>query len=501
MLFGTVPTSIPELILFGNWLLEGRFREKWQLLKNNRIFWALSLLFILHAVGMLYTSNAAQGIKDLRNKLPLEALPLVFFSTKAISAEEFRLLFGFFLLSVFVSSVCCFIVYLGYTKKVIHDVRDASVFMSHIRFSLFIAFAIMCAAYFFTKESKQIKWILGLLIAWLLFYLYKLEMATGFVCLCITVCVLVLVYSYRHANRFVSLGILLSLAAVLVFAGTMLYRSSSYFTSNPASPANRLLKRTYNGNPYLQDTLFGLAENGNLITININDNELRKDWNTRSRISYDSCDSKKNVLRYTILRYLASKGFTRDSVGLSHLTNNDIHNIELGVTNYKYPITSGIEARWRELVWEYNNQKRGKNPSGHTFAMRIEFWRTALYIVGKHPLIGVGTGDVQDAFNAAYVETGTALDANWRLRNHNQYLAIAVAFGLTGLLLFLFYLTYPAFVLRKYVHVLYWPFFIISLLSFVTEDTLETQSGVTFFIFFNAFFLWLGDARKRESII
>ena len=48
-----------------------------------------------------------------------------------------------------------------------------------------------------------------------------------------------------------------------------------------------------------------------------------------------------------------------------------------------------------------------------------------------------------------YVATNSKLDVVWRLRCHNQYLAITVAFGFVGLLLFLFYLLYPAIVLKK----------------------------------------------------
>jgi len=42
----------------------------------------------------------------------------------------------------------------------------------------------------------------------------------------------------------------------------------------------------------------------------------------------------------------------------------------------------------------------------------------------------------------------------------------------------------------------YLSFFIIAVISFLTEDTLETQAGVTFFAFFNSFFL-LGIAQSK----
>jgi len=106
MLFGTVPTSIPQIILAANWLLEGNFKWKWQQLKSNKIFWVLASFFLLHVIGMTYTENIQQGLDDLRNKMPLLVLPLILFSTKPLSIKEFKLLFGFFFLSVFFYSTC-----------------------------------------------------------------------------------------------------------------------------------------------------------------------------------------------------------------------------------------------------------------------------------------------------------------------------------------------------------------------------------------------------------
>jgi hypothetical protein len=500
MLFGTVPTSIPQIILAANWLLEGNFKWKWQQLKSNKIFWILASLFFLHVIGMTYTENIQRGLDDLRNKMPLLVLPLILFSTKPLSIKEFKLLFGFFFLSVFVSSVCCYLVYAGFTKKVIIDIRKASVFMSHIRFSLFIAFAIIGLLYYSIKE-KQI-WIkISCVIAtfWLLFFMYKLEMATGFLSLVLVGGLLLVLFSLKWLPKKVSLALVILITTSAGFVLNSALSSLNMYDRESSNKANTMLEKTKNGRYYLQDTIFGLAENGNLITININDYELQKEWDLRSSIRFDGADKLGNGLRYTLLRYMASKGLTKDSVGIVSLSQQDILNIENGSSNYKYSLNSGLATKWRELIWEYIKYKRGENPSGHTLTMRLEFWKTASYIIYDHPLFGVGTGDIQDAFNSMYVESSSKLDPVWRLRCHNQYLAIGVAFGCVGLLFFVFYLLYPAIVLRKDMHYLYWPFFLIALLSFFTEDTLETQSGVTFFIFFQTLFLWLASFKEIHS--
>ncbi len=501
MMFGTVPTSIPQIFLAANWLLEGNFKWKWQQLKSNKIFWVLASLFFLHLIGITYTENIQRGLDDLRNKMPLLVLPLILFSTKPLSVKEFKLLFGFFFLSVFVSSVCCYLVYAGYTKKIIIDIRKASVFMSHIRFSLFIAFAVIGLLYTGVKEKHiGIKVACFISTIWLLFFMYKLEMATGFLCLVVVGASLLILFSIRWLPKPASASLILLIGASCFFILFKAVSSLSMYDKSSSSSSNFLLKQTSSGLGYLQDTVFNLAENGTLITININDVELKKAWDSRASMYYEVNDKKGNNLRYTLLRYMASKGLTKDSAGFSMMSNEDIKNVENGNTNYKYNINSGLMSKWREFVWEYTKYKRGENPSGHTLTMRLEFWKTASYIIYDHPVFGVGTGDIQDSFNNMYNEIDSKLDVVWRLRCHNQYLAIGVAFGFVGLLLFIFYLLYPAFVLRKELHYLYWPFFLIVLLSFVTEDTLETQSGVTFFVFFQTLFLWLASFREISAI-
>ena len=502
MLFGTVPTSIPQIIIAANWVLEKNFSLKWRRLKSTNIFWLLVSFYVLHLIGLLYTSNIHNGLDDLRNKAPLLVLPILFLSTSALTQKELKLLFHFFFLSVVISSVYCFLVYMGFTHKTIIDARQASVFMSHIRFSLFIAFAIIGLVYFFFKETKwDYKMAYLLSTCWLLFFMYKLELATGFVCLMLVGVLLLIRLVIQKLNRRLMLAVF---TGGLVLVGILIIKVSESFDMFDVSvnnSNNKMFSKTANGKSYLQDTVFQLAENGNLITININDDELNKEWNLKSNLPYNTTDFKRNNVRYTILRYLASKGLTKDSVGLSNLTHEDVSNIEHGFTNYKYTSHAGLIARWRELVWEYTKYKRGENPSGHTLTMRLEFWKTAMYIIQQHPVFGVGTGDVQDSFNEAYNETHTKLDKIWWLRCHNQYLAIAVAFGAAGLLFFLFYLCYPAIMLRKQLHPLYWAFFFIALLSFLTEDTLETQSGVTFFVFFQTLFVWLAAFNKNKEQI
>ena len=59
-------------VLLGlNWLLEGRWHEKWQMACRSRLLQAYTILYLLLLVGMLWTSNIGHGLSVLQVKMPL----------------------------------------------------------------------------------------------------------------------------------------------------------------------------------------------------------------------------------------------------------------------------------------------------------------------------------------------------------------------------------------------------------------------------------------------
>ena len=104
-------------------------------------------------------------------------------------------------------------------------------------------------------------------------------------------------------------------------------------------------------------------------------------------------------------------------------------------------------------------------------------------------LFGVGVGDVRVAFDRQYEIMNTQLKPEFRFRAHNQYLTFFITFGVIGGIWFILTLVYPLF-LKKHHTYLYIVFFAIMALSFVSEDTLETQAGVTLFAVMNSLLLF-----------
>ena len=198
---------------------------------------------------------------------------------------------------------------------------------------------------------------------------------------------------------------------------------------------------------------------------------------------------------------MASKGLNKDSAGLTKLNADDFKNIQNNVTNYLYPTWSFLHKRIYEFVLEYDELVHERNINGHSLTMRLYFWKAATSVVKNNLLFGVGTGDVQTELNKTYMETDSPLSKEWYKRPHNQYLTITVALGLFGLIIFLISFLYPVIILKKHLHVLFWPYFLVLIVSFVLEDTLETQAGLSFYAFFFTLFISQAYFKKQQNLV
>lgn len=496
MSFGTVPTSIPQIILLANWLLEGSLVQKWQLIKNNSIFWILSSVYCMHVLGMIHTIDAMAGMNDLRIKIPLLLLPLIFFTTSPINKKELNFLLGIFSAAVVLSSLWCLMYYFTHSFS---DIRKASRFMSHIRFGLYINLCIGVLVYLtYEYENRIAKIICVFSVIYLIVVMLVLGMVTGLVLFGL-LCLAYAAYYIFKGKKYR----LHTLLIVLLFFTCSIYLIRSEwkkFSYVDHSVKNENKKMSLSGRPYFPpDSLNFHTENGFYITRNIQYDELNTFWLQRSKLNLYSYNDKGILVIWNVIRYMSSKGLTKDSAGLAQLTKEDINHIEAGITNYQYVHASPLRIRLKEFFWEYRDYSQGFNPSGNTLLMRLEFWKAATYIIQRNMLWGVGTGDMKRAFDKAYNRMHSKLSHEWRLRSHNQLLAITVAFGIPGLLLFVFSLIYPAIHLRKQLNKLYGLFYFIAIISFFTEDTLETQSGVSFFAYFNTLFLWLASSNSKAE--
>jgi hypothetical protein len=290
-------------------------------------------------------------------------------------------------------------------------------------------------------------------------------------------------------------GIGMMIALPLSYISIVAYES----LNTPPVDVSKLDKFTPHGNYYYHDMVNFKVKDGKWTGLYICDKELRQAWSKRSRLSLDSLDQKKQICRYTLISYLASKDLRKDADGLGQLTDAEIRNIELGVNRYNYNKLLDIRSQIEDFVNSCKRYFEQNDPNSGSMVQRFEYWRASYGLIKMHPLAGVGTGDVPAAFQNQYQAMNSHLTIQNRLRSHNQYLSITVAFGLIGLLWFVFVMFYPGIKTRNFRNYFYLVFWLIFMISMFTEDTIENQEGVTFYTVFTTLMLLGREGHEKEE--
>ena len=161
----------------------------------------------------------------------------------------------------------------------------------------------------------------------------------------------------------------------------------------------------------------------------------------------------------------------------------------MGIPNCQYSEMNGLERRLDKLFFEYQMIRLGDAPNGYSLFQRFIYWQNALQLIGENWVLGTGTGDLNDVIQDGYARDNHGLLPKYQLRTHNQYLTIILTLGILGMV-FCFVFLYNIIRSAKRCSLIASIFVMIILFSMVTEDTLETQAGITFIAFFTAW--WLG---------
>ncbi len=497
-------TSLAEILLLANWIIEGKFHGKWEVFRNRESLWLISSIFLVHLLGLWGTSDLQYALHDLRIKLPLLILPLIIGTTELLTRKELKIVLLFFIAGTTVSSLISTIILLGWVDYPYNNIEQISLFVHHIRFSLMVDISIFILFYFLFSDAYQSgrkeQLVYLILAIWLIIFLFLLKALTGIVIFFVTSFVLGLLGITRLKKSLLRQSfIILCITLPLIVIGYLAKQIMDFYPGKELDPT-QLESHSPSGNPYKHYPEKKQLENSNYVWIYICEPELQKHWNQRSGIPYEAYDKMGHEIKYTLIRYLTSLDLRKDSSGVHALTEKDIAAIESGVANHRFTDKIGIGPRIYQVIWELDLFFKGGNPSGHSVSQRLVYFRTAIQIIKENFWSGVGTGDVQQAFYKAYEKMDSPLGKNFRRRAHNQYLTFFVTFGVFGFLWILFALITPIFLEKKWGNWLFLMFFLIGFLSMLNEDTLETHSGISFFSYFYALFLLgiNGHASKKQ---
>jgi len=445
---------------------------------RNPVYLSLLLVWTLIASGLFRSGENSLVLKEIKTLLPLILAPLFLQNLSPLSKKDESIVWQVFFASVGLSALIC-VVY-AIVKYPLPEPRSASLFISHIRFSLMAVLALISAWRIPGILPSYLKLSLTAVVC---AFFYFVGTLTGWGLL--LVLIIILFASKSKRNKLIVAGTTLILASTLLF-----------FLSKNTEPTNFQPEQIQSarGEKYIHQSSNFQTENGNRIFINIAPLELESAWVARTNRPLLQKDGRGQLVQTTLIRYLASKGLSKDAAGIDELSDADISNILAGNTNCNEPQWNALEKRWHQIVFEYQTFQSGENPSGHSIFQRIEYYKAAKFIIERNLLFGVGQGNVKSAYCEAYKETSPNLDEKVQHAVHNQFLSYWIAAGIAGILCFLLYFYFMWKHARK--NEIASAFVILAMLSCLTEDTLTTQPGVAFFAFFSTFFFFLP---KKEN--
>ena len=494
---GKVPMSVSLIGLTLNWILELDFQIKGKKIKDQKYLPIIfSGLFLIEFFWLPISKDTTIGLNVLRIKLPLLLLPLIIGSCTSFSKREWKIIITTFFIGILVSTIWVYLVSLEVlpTKKDSGTIRDASIFMSHIRYSVLLSFStvlILCLAF----KNLINKLIAVIIFLWLGFLIFKLATITAILGLSFSLVFLFIafLFSSKNKNKIVYIA---GIASLFFLVGLYITATVKDFY-HVKSKERSLLTYSIGGEKYQLDFKDNTTENGFYLWENIAQKELERCWNRKSKFSFTSKDKKKQPVKATLYRFLTSKGLHKDSVGLSNLTQNEIQKIENGETSsVSY---NNFEKRIRSLLYQKESRKKNSDSNNQTINQRVVFWKAGIDIFLNQPAFGYGPGGAKIQYKKYYKNRNTNLNKSNQLLAHNQFITQAINLGALGTIIWLFIMFYSFLKVEKGMLLFFVPYLILMFFAFMSDDMLEVQAGVTIFSFFGTLMLFYNSKRLETS--
>lgn len=189
--------------------------------------------------------------------------------------------------------------------------------------------------------------------------------------------------------------------------------------------------------------------------------------------------------------YLAARKKTR-IIGIGLLLSFFIS----GFFAFKYLPT--LRQRMGHFSYSVIMFREGNMSGDYSDIGRYMSYDIALKLIKTHPLKGVGAGNILDTMKGGYDQWYPQVPEEQRLIPHNQFLTVGVACGIPALLIFVAWVFFPLWQVKKtrtgFFFVITWCVMLIPLL---VEPALETQFGVFVYLFF---LLWQRHAMMVQCV-
>ena len=493
-----LPTSIAfitgtVIAMLVVWILTGDYKEKLSRLIHNKSALLLMSIPLIYLIGLCFTHNFAIGFQELNKSSYWFIFAFLLGSSSPISHKNTCRLLWVYILTVTIAAGVALFKLLLNDALFFSDFRKVT-WVDHIPFSYQIAFVIWIIFYFIFYEKLEWmkKTVMFLLVAFLTVILFSLKSFNGYLyfgVMSFTALLILIGQIKKRILKFTLLGITILMSLLPIF---YLYFCVQKFYDTTEYLPESIEKYTAQGNIYKHNFENKAKENGNYTSLFLCEEELIPLWNAHSSKPYQSKTTNGYPFRSVIVRYMTSKGLTKDAEGFAQLSQQDIENIEDEIPNYIYAENKlNIYPRIYETIWEIDQYRIDGDPNGKSLAQRIELTFLSISIIKKHVWVGIGLGNNAQAYNEIIVESGSKLADPQMGSAHNQYLNYLIRFGVLGTLYILGVLGYIFLKGRKNNPFLLTIFFVSMLVVNFGEANWETYIGITFFSFFSCFIMWL----------
>ncbi len=455
-------------LLFLNWLAEWNWQEKWNHLKDKKQGLLFAGLFIVCLLGLIKTENWSVAANNLLSKLPLFFLPILVTTSKPLSQKELLWIYKTFIFSTVFC--CCGSIFYWLTHPV-EDIRQISIFINHIRFSLCIVLSIVFCGHILKKDFGKKQWRLWLYSGLILFqgsYLFIAQTLTGIVILAVLLLVYLGYMMVKLPAGKLKFGIV-GLTTLLLIGGIVYFSviTYQYFHDDDKQIT---ATQTALGNAYEFEES-SIIENGRRVGYYVCRPELQSAWALRSDTLYNE------LIEQTLIRYLNSKGLHKDYAAVMALSDTDIENVEKKIANYDYTQAFGLRRSLYQTYFGFSIYQKSNYIEGSSLLQRLELWKASVAVIRDNWLLGVGIGDYKEALDQQLQAQHSSIADRRNRGSHNQFLTFWLMGGIFVVAYFLFVLVYPFVKMRDRISLLYVSLFLLIFLSMLAEDTLETITG------------------------
>ena len=175
----------------------------------NKAYLSATIFFFIILISGLWSEDVYYLGERLRIKLPFLLLPFAFISIPPFNEKQYRSLFYFLIILMFFSSVAVGINYLLNFEKITETIKSGKVIptpMSHIRFSLVLAFSILAGMVLWWKNFYiKFKWerhLIALITVFLFYFIHVLSVRSGLFVLYFSILFFCLRYIYLTRRYF-----------------------------------------------------------------------------------------------------------------------------------------------------------------------------------------------------------------------------------------------------------------------------------------------------------